>query len=214
MQSILISSTFELSFSVQALILTHTLNIAHHLRLWWQDKKRTEQQTRGLSEKSPYQFHRFMRDLPNWSFCVFFWLLVWPDEGAKRFQDHSEDAGGQPVVPFVLGISELHRRHRAGGKPGDDQTHCSRDRRQGPVLFYKLIWLIDQSIGCCNFLKQKCQTFCSVSLNLMMCFPSLSFMMSKSLGFGLLFVQNKQFEDVTLGFGKFVWEFCSFFGKL
>lgn len=52
MQSILISSTFEVPFSIHVLILTHTLNITHCLRLWWEGQKRTWQQACGVSEKS------------------------------------------------------------------------------------------------------------------------------------------------------------------
>lgn len=51
MQNILISSTFEVPFSIHVLLLTWTLNISHHLRLWWKGQKRTWQHVSAVSEK-------------------------------------------------------------------------------------------------------------------------------------------------------------------
>lgn len=65
---------------------------------------------------------------------VFLCSLVRPDHAAKWFQDHAEDAGGQPALPLVLGFRRLPGWHGAGGKPGDNQTHSSWDPREGSVL--------------------------------------------------------------------------------
>lgn len=84
-------------------------------------------------------FQRFFWSLMKFFMCFFFFFsplcLVWVDEAAKRFQDHSEDTGGQFAVPSVLGFGRLPGRHGAGGKPGNDQKYRGRDRRQGSVSF-------------------------------------------------------------------------------
>lgn len=121
MQNILNNSTFEVPFSIHTLLLTPwTLSTAS------MKFRKTAHPRHAAAVVRSAKFH-FVRVFVL--FC--FVLLVRPDKTAEWFQDHSEDTWGQPAVPSVLSIWKLPGGHRAGGKPGDNQTHCGWNWRKG-----------------------------------------------------------------------------------